>query len=182
MEFFEVLRQRFSVRACQDKPVDAAAVRSILEAINGAPSAFNAQAYEIVVVRDPQRKEQLAKACFNQMFVAQAPVVLAFFANPDRNREKLGAVGADVYSHEDATIACDYAHLAAAALGLGSCWIAAYGEKRVSEIVAAPASWRPVALLSIGHPAETAKPRERRGLNGLAHVEQVQGGESCRSM
>ena len=119
MDFFDALRKRFSVRSYQDKPVDDAALTTILEAVNGAPSAFNAQAFEVVVVRDAARKEQLAKICFNQMFAATAPVMLVFFANPDRNREKVGDDGAAVYSHEDATIACDYAHLAAAALGLG---------------------------------------------------------------
>ena len=174
MEFFDVMRGRFSVRSYQNKPVDDAALRSILEAVNGAPSAFNAQAFEVVVVRDAARKEALAKACFNQMFAATAPVMLVFFANPDRNREKIGNEGAAVYSHEDATIACDYAHLAAAALGLGSCWIAAYGQKAVSEALGAPASWCPVALLPIGHPAEAAKPRERRALSDIVHEEQVQ--------
>ncbi|MCX6910391.1 MAG: nitroreductase family protein [Verrucomicrobia bacterium] len=173
MEFFDVMRKRFSVRAYQEKPVDESALRSILEAVNGAPSAFNAQACEVVVVRDAARKEALAKACFNQMFAATAPVMLVFFANPDRNREKIGETGAAVYSHEDATIACDYAHLAAAALGLGSCWIAAYGQKAVSEALGAPASWCPVALLSIGHPAEAAKPRERRPLTDMVHEEQT---------
>lgn len=173
MEFFDVMRKRFSVRAYQDKPVDDAALRAVLEAVNGAPSAFNAQAFEVVVVRDAARKEALAKACFNQMFAATAPVMLVFFANPDRNREKIGESGAAVYSHEDATIACDYAHLAAAALGLGSCWIAAYGQKAVSDAVGAPASWCPVALLPIGHPAEAAKPRERRPLTEMVHEEQA---------
>ncbi|OHE82618.1 MAG: hypothetical protein A2107_04610 [Verrucomicrobia bacterium GWF2_62_7] len=173
MEFFDVMRARFSVRSYQNKPVDDHALQTILEAVNGAPSAFNAQAYEVVVVRDLTRRQQLAKACFNQMFAAQAPVMLVFFANPDRNREKIGETGAPVYSHEDATIACDYAHLAAAALGLGSCWIAAYGQRAVSELLGAPPSWCPVALLPIGHPAEAAKPRERRPLTDLVHDEQV---------
>ncbi len=171
MDFFDVMRKRFSVRSYRDKPVDDAALQTILEAVNGAPSAFNAQAFEIVVVRDAARKEQLAKICFNQMFAATAPVMLVFFANPDRNRAKVGDDGAAVYSHEDATIACDYAHLAAAALGLGSCWIAAYGQKAVSELLGAPMSWCPVALLAIGHPAESAPSRERRALNDLVHPE-----------
>ena len=174
MDFFDVMRGRFSVRSYQNKPVDDAALQTILEAVNGAPSAFNAQAFEVVVVRDPARREQLARLCFNQMFAAQAPVMLVFFANPDRNREKIGETSAAVYSHEDATIACDYAHLAASALGLGSCWIAAYGQKAVGELLGAPASWCPVALLPIGHPAEKIKPRERRPLNDLVHQERAQ--------
>ncbi len=173
MEFFDVMQKRFSVRSYQSTPVDDATLKTILEAVNGAPSAFNAQAFEVVVVREAARKEQLAKICFNQMFVATAPVVLVFFANPDRNRGKVGDEAAAVYSHEDASIACDYAHLTAAALGLGSCWIAAYGQKAITGLLGAPASWCPVALLPLGHPAESAKPRERRPLADLVHHETV---------
>lgn len=167
MDFFDVVARRFSVRAYQQKPVDDTALQRILQAANDAPSAFNAQAYEIVVVRDAARKEKLAKACWNQMFVAQAPIVLAFLANPERNRGKLGADGAEIYSHEDAVIACAHAHLAAAALGLGGCWIAAYGQTAVNEAVVAPSGWRAVALLTIGHPKERQPERVRRAIGDL---------------
>jgi nitroreductase len=168
MDFFEVVARRFSARSYQHKLVDESALKRILQTANDAPSAFNAQAYEIVVVRDAARKQRLARACWSQMFVAEAPVVLVFFANPDRNREKLGPEGADVYSHEDAVIACAHAHLAAAALGLGGCWIAAYGQKAVNETVGVPAGWRAVALLTVGHPAEEQPQRVRRSLDELA--------------
>ncbi len=171
MDFFEVIRNRFSVRAYQPRPVDDALLDKVLGAANDAPSAFNAQAYEMVVIRDAGKKEALAKACWNQMFVAQAPVVVAFFANPARNREKLGPESAGVYSHEDATIACAHAHLAATAVGLGSCWIAAYDQKTVNEVVETPGSWRSVALLAIGHPTETQAPRQRRPLHDVVYVE-----------
>ena len=95
MDFFEVVSKRFSARAYQSKPVDDATLEKVLGAANDAPSAFNAQAYEIVVIRDAHKKAELGKICWNQMFIAQAPVVLVFFANPDRNREKLGPEGAD---------------------------------------------------------------------------------------
>ena len=168
MDFFDVISKRFSVRAYQTKPVDDATLEKVLGAANDAPSAVNAQAYEIVVIRDAHKKAEFAKICWNQMFIAQAPVVLAFFANPARNREKLGPEGADAYSHEDATIACAHAHLAATAVGLGACWIAAYDQKAVNGVAGAPATWRSVALLTIGHPAESQPPRVRRQLSDLA--------------
>lgn len=167
MDFFDVVARRFSVRGYQPRPVNDGALERILQAANDAPSAFNAQAYEIVIVRDAAKKESLAKACWNQGFVAQAPVVLVFFANPARNREKLGLEGADVYSHEDAVIACAHAHLAAAALSLGGCWIAAYNQRAVNEVVGAPEGWRAVALLTVGHPAEGQPPRVRRSIRDL---------------
>ena len=177
MDFREVIERRFSVRSFQSTPVAAAALRTILEAANSAPSAGNLQAYEMVVVRDAERKRQLATASLEQWFIAQAPVVVVFLANPDRDRAKYGSRGAELYSLQDTTIACAYAQLAATATGLGTCWVGAFDEDAVRQIVSAPAAWRPVAILPIGLPGEAAGPRERRAPGDLIHQEQVRGND-----
>ena len=169
MELFEAIRQRYSVRAFKNAPIGDQAEKAILEAANNAPSAGNLQAYEIVVVRDAARKRELAKVSWEQYFLADAPVVLVFCANPDRNREKYGARGAERYCIQDASIACAYVQLAAAALGLGSCWIGAFEEADVQRILKTPAAWRPIAILPVGVPADAAKPRARRPLTNIVH-------------
>jgi nitroreductase len=161
LDFFEVMDRRFSVRSFQSTAVEDAKLQAILEAAKNAPSAGNLQAFEIVVIRDPARKSQLAKAA------------LVFLANPDRNGEKYESRGAELYSVQDTTIACTYAQLAATATGLGTCWVGAFDEGKVREIVGAPVAWRPVAILPIGVPAEAAGVRERRALGNLVHEEQV---------
>ena len=93
MELFESFRQRYSVRAFQKTPISESAITTILEAANSAPSAGNLQAYEIVIVRDAARKRELAKVSLDQFFLADAPVVLVFCANPDHHREKYGDRG-----------------------------------------------------------------------------------------
>jgi nitroreductase len=173
LDFFEVVDHRFSVRSFQNTPVEDATLQMILEAVNNAPSAGNLQAFEVVVIRDPERKRQLAKAALDQSFIAQAPLALVFLANPDRNRAKYGSRGAELYALQDTTIACTYAQLAATASGLGTCWVGAFDEDKVRQIVGAPAAWRPVAVLPIGVPAEAAGVRERRALGDLVHDEQV---------
>ena len=169
MELFEAIRQRYSVRAFKNAPIGDQAEKAILEAANNAPSAGNLQAYEIIVVRDAARKRELAKVSWEQYFLADAPVVLVFCANPDRNREKYGARGAERYCIQDASIACAYVQLAAAALGLGSCWIGAFEEADVQRILKTPTAWRPIAILPVGVPADAAKPRARRPLTNLVH-------------
>ena len=173
MDFFEVIDHRFSVRSFKSTAVDDATLQAILETANNAPSAGNLQAFEVVVIRDPGRKRQLAKASLDQLFIAEAPLALVFLANPDRNRAKYGSRGAELYSMQDATIACTYAQLAATASGLGTCWVGAFNEDKVREIVGAPNAWRPVAILPLGVPAEAAGVRERRALGDLVHEEQV---------
>ena len=171
--FPDLVARRFSVRAYQPTPVNDATLHSILEAANAAPSAGNLQAFEIVVVRETERKRELVKAAWEQSFIAQAPVALVFLANPDRNRGKYGERGAGLYAVQDATIACAYAQLAATNAGLGTCWVGAFDDDEVRDAVGAPAAWRPVAILPLGTPAETARPRQRRSLTDLVHHEQA---------
>ncbi|MGQ9462776.1 MAG: nitroreductase family protein [Candidatus Fervidibacter sp.] len=170
MEFFEVLKKRYSVRAYRPDPIDDVTLTKILEAVNSAPSAGNLQAYEVILVRDTERKRQLARASWDQWFIAEAPVVLVFVANPERNR-RYGKRGAELYCVQDATIACSYAQLAAVALGLGSCWIGAFDDDEVRKVVGIPQNMRPVAILPIGAPADMPEPKERRPLSDLVHEE-----------
>lgn len=173
MEFFEVLQQRRSVRAYARRPVEPEKLQQILQAINSAPSAGNLQAYEVVLVRDPERIKQLARASHDQTFIEDAPVVLVFVANPLRNSNTYGRRGTDMYCAQDAAIACTYAHLAAAALGLSSCWIGAFDDKAVSKIIGAEPPLQPAAILPIAYPAEHPAPRPRRSLQDLVHEEQL---------
>ncbi len=173
MALSEAFRRRYSVRAYKNAPVGEQIVQSALEAAISAPSAGNLQAYEIVVVRNADRRGKLARAALEQAFVAQAPVSLVFFANPERNRWRYKQRGADLYAIQDATLACAYAQLQVTAAGLGTCWVGAFDDDAVRQAVGAPSSWRPVAILPIGEPAEAAPPRERAPLSNILHRETV---------
>lgn len=171
MEFFEVIRHRRSVRAYQPTAVEAEKVRQILACAMAAPSAGNLQAYAIVVVTDAKTRRALARAALDQMFIAEAPVVLVFFQDPGRSAVKYGRRGAELYSLQDATIACAYAQLAATALGLASCWVGAFDEETVNRLLKAPPGLRPVALLAVGYPAEVPYPTGRRPLEEVVRWE-----------
>lgn len=175
MEFFEVLRIRRSIRAFEGRPVEEEKLQRILAAANSAPSAGNLQGYEIVLIRDPRLKKELGQAAFNQVFIAQAPVVLLFCAHAARSEKKFGTRGGEVYSLQDATIACAYAELAAAALGLGSVWIGAIDLAAIGRIAGIPSNWRPVSMLPIGYRAQAPEPTPRRHLMEIVHAAPLQG-------
>lgn len=168
MDFFQTVHARQSVRAYQPKPVTSEQLEAILSAANRAPSAGNLQAYEIAIVRDAGTIQKLATTCFNQAFIAQAPVVLVFCADPARSAAKYGAAGEALYSVQDATVATAYAELAAAALGLSACWVGAFVDKDIAALLKLRAGLRPVSLLPIGWPAEHPPRMPRRALNELA--------------
>ena len=61
VSFLELARKRKSVRKFLAKPVEQEKIGSILEAVKLAPSAGNLQAYNAVVVQDPERVKEVYK-------------------------------------------------------------------------------------------------------------------------
>ena len=169
MEFEELVKVRRSIRAFQPRPVEEEKLRKILIAANLAPSAGNLQAYEIYVVKDREIKRKLAKAALDQDFIAEAPVVLVFCANPLRSAVRYGKRGERLYCVQDATIATTFAMLMATNLGLGNVWVGAFDDDRVSEILKLPRFLKPIAILPIGYPAENPEFTGRRRLEDLVH-------------
>jgi nitroreductase len=170
-DFFDVIRARRSIRSYQRADVSDDELSRVLDAMNLAPSAGDLQSYEVVVVRDPERRRRLARAAHDQEYVGAAPVVLAFFMNPARSREKYGDRGASLFACQDATIAAAHAQLAAGALGLATLWVGAFDDAAVLAAVDAPAGLRPSSLLVIGHAAEAPAPTPRRRLSDLVRFE-----------
>lgn len=168
MEYFELIKRRHSIRTYQDKPVSEAFLSQILEAANRAPSAGNLQAYEIFVVEAESHRAELAQAA-DQEFLLQAPIVLVFCVNPARSEARYRQRGVSRYALQDATIACTFAMLAAADLGLGSVWVGAYNDQAVMAVLGNPPGLHAVAMLPIGYPAGEPRIRDRRSLDDLVH-------------
>jgi len=169
MDFFDVVKERHSMRAYGPQPVKPEDLQLILEAVNRAPSAGNMQAYEVYLVRDAERKAALVGAAGDQEFLAQAPLVLVFCAHPARSVGRYGERGADLYCLQDATVACTFAMLGATALGLSTVWVGAFDEDEVRQVIGAPQGERPVAMLPVGYAAEAPEVRARRSLQKLVH-------------
>ena len=169
MEFFETLQARQSIRAFSQESLEPELVGKILEAINSAPSAGNLQAFEVYLVTSNELRRKLAKTASDQAFLAQAPAVLVFCAHPARSQGRYGERGAELYSLQDATIACTYAMLAATALGLSSVWVGAFEEKEVGRVLGLPGEYRTVALLPVGKGAESPPRPSRRNPDEIIH-------------
>jgi nitroreductase len=169
MDFFEVIDQRCSMRSFSSQPVEDEKLQKILETINRAPSAGNRQAYEVYLVTDAERRAALSQAAWKQAFVAEAPVVLVFCTHPALNAERYSDRGKNLYSPQDAAIACTFAMLAATALGLASVWVGAYVDEEVTRIMRLPEGQTPVAILPIGYPTRKPRKTSRRALEDIIH-------------
>jgi nitroreductase len=167
-QFFRLLKQRRSIRAFDKRKLDDSVLDAILEACDLAPSSGGLQTFEIYKVESRERRSKLVAAARDQVFVADAPLLLVFCANSSRSGHKYGE-RSQLFSVQDATIAAAYAQLTVYALGLTTVWIGAFDESEVSEILGLPEGHRPVAMLPIGYPAEAPKEKTTRGPRDLIH-------------
>jgi SagB-type dehydrogenase family enzyme len=127
------------------------------------------QSFEIYEVRTDHKKNLLARAAFDQMFISEAPLVLVFCANASRSTHKYGDRSI-LYSIQDATIAAAYAQLAAEAIGLTSAWVGAFDENNVSKVLGLPDDHKPIAIIPIGYPNEKPYDKVTRGSGNLLHA------------
>jgi nitroreductase len=168
LDFFSTVRYRHSVRRYHtDLPVESEKLHAVLEAACAAPSAGDLQAYRIVVVKSQAERDALRQAANDQSFISDAPVCAIFCADSRRSEERFGERGAHLYALQDATIAAAYAQLAIVATGLGSTWVGYFDEAKVIQLLGLETGVVPVAMLSIGYPAELPEPTTRRLLNDV---------------
>jgi len=163
MDVFEAIGIRRSIRKFRPKPIPDEKLEMILEAGRLAPSAGNRQPWRFVVVKDPERKKNLAKAADNQMFIANAGVIIVALGDPEASPR---------WFKQDPMIAVEHMILAATALGYGSCWIGAFNEDRVKRILKIPEELAVIALLPIGFSDESPPPRARKPLEEIFFLEE----------
>lgn len=167
-DFFETVRHRHSVRKFRsDHPVEPEKLNAIIEMACAAPSAGDLQAYHIHVITSDAQRQQLSELAGAQPFIAEAPVTLLFSCEPKRSGKKYGERGEKLYALQDTTIAATYAQLAVVAAGLASTWVGFFDSEGVSEAFGLAAELEPVALLTIGYPAELPEETPRRHLNEM---------------
>jgi nitroreductase len=167
-DFFETVRHRHSVRKYHpDMPVEREKLHAILEMACAAPSAGDLQAYRVFAVQQQERREALRRAADDQAFVSEAPVCLVFCADPERSASRFGERGRRLYATQDATIAAAYAQLAVVAAGLASTWVGYFEEDKVAQALGTDPGLIPVAMLSVGYPAELPEPTTRRRMDEI---------------
>jgi nitroreductase len=162
----EVLRKRRSIREYSPQPIAKEALEKIIDAARFAPTARNIQPWQFVAVTQPQTLKKLAAlAGQNAPFLAQAQACIAVFCEETK------------YYLEDGSAATVNILLAAADLGIGSCWVA--GDKKpycqdVQKLLAVPQAYKLASLVSLGYPKakDALQVAEKKRLAELIHWEQ----------
>ena len=161
----ELIETRRSIRSYKDQEIEEDKLNYVLQAFRKAPSAKNLQPWKLVVIKNKKILTDIAIACNNQTFMEEAPVIIAACA---KEEEAYGSMGGYMSSYPiDIAIALEHLILAATEKGLGTCWIGAFKEQLVKDILGVPENVRVVALTPLGYPAREASIRGRKPLTEI---------------
>lgn len=150
MSFLEIAQKRCSVRKYLNKVPDESVIKEVLEAGRIAPTAKNFQPFIFIIARDEAFRREIASV-YRLDWLLQAPVIIVVCG--DHSKSWRRSDGKDHYDI-DAAIVIDHITLAAADLGLGTCWICAFDSFRCHHILGLPPHIETIALLPLGYPAE----------------------------
>ena len=150
MQFLELAKKRFSVRDFQQKMVEEEKLKKVLEAARVAPSAVNYQPWHFIVLTN-ERQRGAVSSTYKARWIRSAPVIIA--ACGDHSKSWKRGDGKD-HLDIDVAIAVDHMTLAAAELGLGTCWVCAFDVEKCRHILGLPDSFEVIALVPLGYPDE----------------------------
>ncbi|RLI37892.1 nitroreductase, partial [Candidatus Bathyarchaeota archaeon] len=142
------------------------------------PSWANTQCWEVVVVRDPERKKALSELLVPERnpaknAVATAPVVLAVCGRKGVSGFYKGQPVTEKgdWLMFDVALAVQNICLAAHALGLGTVIVGALDHAKASELLGLPEDMELVVLIPLGKPAHEPKAPPRKELSEFVHLE-----------
>lgn len=159
----ERIKERCSIRKLGGDVIPQSDIDDIIETGFSAPSAGNRQPWRVVVVKNAETRTRLSAAALDQKFVATAPVVLVVCAVPEESAERYGERGAGLYALQDTAALTQNLLLAAHLKGYGACWVGAFNEDAVTEVLGIPTNMRPVSIVPIGAiEGEVPARRQRR--------------------
>jgi len=167
MEFAELIKKRYSVRAYKADPVEEDKLQQVLEAARLAPTAANRQPFRIIVIHTAGREAELRRI-YDRGWFAQAPLLLCACGIPAKTWIRSDGKN---YNDVDVTIAMDHLVLAATDLGLGTCWVAAFNPAAARQVLGLPDGVEPIAFTPLGYPADQPRPKERKALSELVRYE-----------
>ena len=169
--FLELVSKRRSIRKYKPAAVEQEKLLACFEAARLAPSACNAQPYRFIAVCEPALREKLSASAFSGVysvcrFAAKAPVLICVVSERGKASAWLGnqVQGTD-FRLIDIGIAAEHFVLAAAELGLGSCWLGWFNAAAAARALGLGAGGKVEIMISVGYPDEDPPPRKRKSMD-----------------
>jgi len=186
----DIIRVRRSVRKYDDSPVESDELEILARVVREGVRALGVNSPHFLFVFDPGMKRRLSRAIFSGWFGKVNPWILttraAGFIVACGRPERAGRVGDKHIYLAEAAMVMELVVLAAAELGLGTCWLGGFGEQRIKEVLGLDDTVRVVAVSPLGRPAKKIRAawwdymirnlvsKRRFGLNKIVSVVKAQ--------
>jgi len=170
MSVFEACVLRRSCRKFNTNvPVEWDKIGTILEAGKYAPSAGNLQNWKFILVQDKGQRDAVAEACLKQHWIAEAPIIIVVVAEPKKAEQHYGIRGERLYSAQNCAACAENMILTATSLGLSTCWVGAFIEEKLKDILSCPPEVRPQIVIPIGYSDEEQHIPQKYYLENLTY-------------
>jgi nitroreductase len=169
MEFLELVKQRYSVRAYKSTPIEDEKLQGVLEAARLAPTASNRQPFQLIVIHTKGREEELRRIYSPPWFV-EAPIVVCICGISSQSWVRRDRKN---YRDVDVAIAMDHLILAATDLGLGTCWVGAFDPEETRRVLGLPEDVEPILFTPLGYPDDQPghRHKSRKSIDELVRYE-----------
>jgi len=161
MDVFEAIHTRASVRSLKPCSVTEQEMEQILDAGHRAPSGYNSQPWEFILIRDRKILSRLGRI---QNCIAEGSAAIALVMDERASK----------YWKEAAAAAIENMLLAIVALGYASVWVEGYvlnQEAYGKSVLGVPEHLRLLAILPIGKPAVTPVQAGKKPLGELVYYD-----------
>ncbi|KMK75644.1 oxygen-insensitive NADPH nitroreductase [Alkalihalobacillus pseudalcaliphilus] len=191
-EVIKLIQSHRSIRAFTDQEIREEQITDIVEAGRRAPTSHNVQAYSIVVIQDPKKKDELARLSGNQSYISKCPVFFVLIADFYRLKKaseiheqpfEVGEVEQLLVGSVDCALVAENMLVASRSLGLGGVMIGGIrnNPEEVAKLLNLPEYTFPIMGLCIGYPDQNPdqKPRLPKGaivFNENYDTDQVEAG------
>jgi len=171
MDLMDAIKGRRSIRKYKSDPVSEETLHTLMEAVRWAPSWANTQCWEIIVVKDPKVKSDLAttlpKGNPALSSITEAPLVIVLCGKKGVSGFKRGEAVTTKgdWLMFDTGIAMQNLCLTAHAFGLGTVIIGMFDRKSAERVLGVPQDVEVVAMTPLGYRAMEGNVPRRKELS-----------------
>jgi len=169
MDVKEAIEKRRNVKSWLPKDIHNDTIIELIDAARKAPSSGNLQDWKFILVKKQEQKEQIADACYQQLWLADAPVLIVVEGMIAEAKRMYGTRGEVLYMIQDCAMAAENIILRATELGLSCAIVGAFEEGMVKRLLSIPDEFRPLMVIGVGYSNETPSHKELKTLENITY-------------
>ena len=161
-----IIKKRRSIRKYRNRPVEKQKIINMVKAARLAPSASNGQPWRFFAVEDKDKLKTVVGSLGKiNSWAKTAPIIIIGCSTRSSAVHYVAdAIKGVKYYLIDLGIAMEHMVLAATEMGLSTCWIGWFDERKIKKTIGIPSGWKVVSVLTVGYADEGLKPRVKKTL------------------